>query len=56
MRMEFLRRLNEIPGVALPDDSVCRWPGIPLASLHDEAALGQLLDALDWALREIRAS
>jgi hypothetical protein len=56
MLMELLRRLNEIPGVALPDHSLGGWPGILLSTFQDEAALTKLLDALGWAIGEIRAS
>ena len=55
-RKELLRRLNEIPGVALPDESVTLYPGIPLAAFQDEGALKKLLAALDWIVAEVRSS
>ena len=55
-RLELLRRLNEIPGVALPADSITRRPGIPLSTLKDEAVLEQFLEALAWVVQEIKAS
>ena len=55
-RKELLRRLNEIPGVALPDESVTLYPGIPLAAFQDEGALKKLLAALDWIVGEVRSS
>ncbi len=55
-RMELLRRLNEIPGVALPDESVNLYPGILLSTFQDEGALKQLLSVLDWIVAEVRSS
>jgi hypothetical protein len=55
-RVELLRRLNEIPGVALPDESVNLYPSIPLSVFEDEGALKQLLAALDWIVGEVRSS
>ncbi len=54
--MELLRRLNEIPGVALPDESVNLYPGILLSTFQDEGALKQLLSVLDWIVAEVRSS
>ena len=55
-RMELLRRLNEIPGVALPGESVNLYPSIPLSVFDDEGALRQLLTVLDWIVGEVRSS
>ena len=55
-RVELLRRLNEIPGVALPADSITRRPGIPLPTFTDEAALEQFLETLGWVVQRIKAS
>jgi len=55
-RVELLRRLNEIPGVALPDESVNRYPSIPMSVFQDEGALKQLLGVLDWIVEEVRSS
>ena len=53
-RLELLRRLNEIPGIALPEDSITRRPGIPLSTLQDEPILEQFLTVLEWVVREIK--
>jgi hypothetical protein len=53
-RLELLRRLNEIPGVALPEDSITRRPGIPLSALQDEPVLEQFLTVLEWVVGEIK--
>ena len=51
-RLEFLRRLNEVPGVEIPDDAVRGRPKISLAQLTDPEALALLLDAFEWFLEE----
>lgn len=55
-RIDLLRRLNEIPGVALPEESVNLYPSIPLGDFKDEDALKQLLATLDWIVGEVRSS
>ena len=56
MRLELLRKLNEIPGVIMPDDAISRRPRIDLATLTNAAALEQFLGVLDWVLAEITAN
>ena len=55
-RLEFLRRLNEIPDVTLPDEAIDKYPSMPLTPLNDEAALKRFLATLDWVVQEIRRS
>jgi hypothetical protein len=56
LRLEFLRRLNDIPGVSIPDDAITRRPSIPLALLAaDPKALKALKDALDWFCETVRS-
>jgi hypothetical protein len=55
-RNELLKRLNQIPGVSLPDDAITRRPNIPLSILKDENSLKQLLEILDWIVQEIKSS
>jgi len=56
-RLEFLRRLNEIPGVSFPDEAITRRPRIQLSLLaSDPAALEALKSALDWFCETARAS
>ena len=52
-RTELLRRLNEIPGVKLPDDSVERFPSIPLSVLAEGNNVDQFLNAIDWVNEQI---
>jgi hypothetical protein len=55
-RGEFLRRLNEVPGVSLPDDAVTRFPSIPFAVLAaDPEALESLKGVLDWFCETVRS-
>ena len=53
-RLELLRRLNEVPGVAIPDGAIDKYPSMPLTPLKDEAALKLFLATLDWVVQEIR--
>lgn len=53
-RLELLRRLNEIPGVKLPDDSIERFPNIPFSTLATGDALDQFLRAIEWVNEEVR--
>jgi hypothetical protein len=54
-RTELLRRLNQVPGINLPPDAINHYPSVSLSVLTDESALAQFLDALDWAVAEIRS-
>lgn len=53
-RIEFLRRLNELPGITLPPDVITRRPSIPLSKLGGEEALTAFLRTMDWAISEIK--
>lgn len=52
-RMELLNRLNLIPGVSLPDDSVERFPSIPLPALAEGDNLTQFLKAIEWINEQV---
>lgn len=54
LRLEWLRRLNGIPGVTLPADVVERRPNFPLLALESDAAMAQFLSAMDWFVSEAR--
>jgi hypothetical protein len=49
-RLELLRRLNEIPGIALPADSITRRPSIPLMALASDIAMERFLSVFDWVI------
>ena len=51
-RLEFLRKLNEIPGVELPDDAISRRPAIPLATFAAPGSLPKLFGVIEWFLAE----
>jgi hypothetical protein len=57
-RLEWCRRLNEVPGVSISDDYAIRasWPTVGLAQLADVAAQEQFLEAVGWAADQIRAA
>jgi hypothetical protein len=55
-RRELLRRLNEIPGIQISEEALEKRPSIALAAFVDPVALKQFLDALDWAVTEIKAT
>jgi len=54
-RMELLRRLNEIPGVSLSQDSITKYPSLLLSIFKDEAVLSKFLDTFDWVIQEIKS-
>lgn len=49
-RHEWQRRLNEIPGVMVPDDALEKRPRIPLSQLAQRSALESLLSTVQWSL------
>ena len=53
-RLEMLRRLNDVNGIALPDSAIEKWPSIPLETLANDAALRKFLDAMAWFLDEVK--
>lgn len=55
-RLEVLRRLKEMSGIAIPADAITRFPSITLSALKDEVILQQFLETLDWVVQEIKAS
>jgi hypothetical protein len=52
-RVELLRRLNKIPGVKLPEDSVERFPSIPLSVLAQGDNVDRFLSAIDWVNEQV---
>lgn len=53
MRSALQRRLNTIPGIAIPDDRLTLRPGFDLSTLADTSSLSSFLEAMDWALDEL---
>lgn len=54
-RMEFIRRLNTIPGISIAEDAHSRRPSFSLSLLATPAAQTTFTEALTWALTEIQA-
>jgi hypothetical protein len=52
-RRELLNRLNEIPGVRLPDDAIHRRPSLQLTMLGNEGRMARFLAVLDWVVERI---
>ena len=55
-RLELLHRLNQIPGVSIPNDGIDRFPRFNISLLKDETAFKQFTDTLGWIVREIRSA
>ncbi|HEV7394961.1 MAG TPA: hypothetical protein VGN86_00510 [Pyrinomonadaceae bacterium] len=55
-RLEMLHRLNQIPGVSLPEDGIHRRPSIPTAALIDPASLKQFLQVMEWVIQEVKSA
>ena len=54
-RLKLLYRLNAIPGVRLPADSITGLPTISLSALAQERALERFLSTFEWVVEEITA-
>jgi hypothetical protein len=55
-RLELLRRLNEIPGVSLAQDSITKYPSLMLSILRNEEDLAHFLEVYDWVIQEIKST
>jgi hypothetical protein len=56
MRKELLKRINEIPGVNFPQQSIAKGPSIPLKILEGTDAREKFFGALEWAILQIKSS
>ena len=57
LRKDLLTRLNQIPGVAIPEDSISGRPSLPLSDLgRNPKMLNGLKAALDWFCATARGS
>ncbi len=54
-RRTLRERLNQIPGVSIPEDGLTRRPNIKLATLADPQRLQQFIEVMDWVVLVIRA-
>jgi hypothetical protein len=54
-RRELRDRLNQIPGVKIPENAITGRPPIRLELLTKEAVLKQFLDVLDWCIEQSKS-
>lgn len=54
-RLEYIQRLNEIPGIQISKDKVNRKPCIPFSSLRQESAFEAFIDVMNWFINEVSA-
>jgi hypothetical protein len=55
-RLELVRRLNEIPGVELPNEAIDKWPNFPVSAVHEKDNKEKFYEILEWLIQEIRAA
>lgn len=55
-REEFRQRLNEVPGIDLPADSLGGRPKFPLTALIAEPARAAFIGTMEWFLVQVRAT
>ena len=55
LRLELLDRLNEIPEVNLPRDSISRYPSIPIGTFQEESSFQKLIEVLEWTIQKIKS-
>ena len=53
-RLELLRKLNSIPGVSIPENTLSKRPNISLGLLQDEKSLELFFAAFDWLIQQIQ--
>lgn len=54
LRREMLRRLNEIPDISLPDDSIDGRPSILLTTFTKADSLERFFAVMEWYIEEVR--
>lgn len=54
-RLTVLQRLNEVPGVRLPEKVVDARPSLPLAMLADDEVCDSFIGLLDWFRQSVRS-
>lgn len=53
-RLELLEKLNQVPGMSLPANSLDKYPSFPLNILANEKSLATFLGIWDWFFEETR--
>ncbi len=54
-RLELLQKLNSIPGVSIPENTLSKRPSISLELLKNEKSLGLFFNAFDWLIQQIKS-
>ena len=54
LREDLRRRLNRIPGVAIPEDAIGRRPAFPLELLAPAESRRMFTETFEWVLAVIR--
>lgn len=55
-RLQMLRKLNEVPGVSLPEESITKRPGIRLDVFKNAEALKKFKAIIQWYIEEVKRS
>jgi hypothetical protein len=54
LRLEFLNRLNKIPGIDLPAEAINKYPSFQLIKLTDDNVLRDFIEVLNWIVSQIK--
>jgi hypothetical protein len=54
LRRDLMARLNDIPGIEVPEAAVAKRPNVSFDRLPDDGSLERFLVVFDWAIEEIR--
>jgi hypothetical protein len=55
-RQDWLSRLNQVPGIHLPSDSIDKFPGVHLADLSSGDRVTKFLQVMDWFVGELSST
>lgn len=55
-RYELINRLNAVPGVSVPSDSINGKPAIPLEVVAQPGNLERFIEVINWVRREVEAA
>jgi hypothetical protein len=56
LRQELRERLNQIPGVSVPADSLNGMPRISLSALESDSGITAFTQVLEWVIERIKTS
>ena len=52
-RLELLERLNKIPGLVLPEESIDKYPSFPMSLLVNKSGYMSFIESINWLVEEI---